>query len=252
MHEFLKWAGYSLEAALLWRLLTWHAWRHFPLFSCYFLILLLRQGLNAYLETRYGFSSPVYARGFWLSSNLTDVWKLLVAWEVFRKAFRPGTDARRFAGVLLAATLVGFSVFYLLGGAHDTNFFVAVGLNFSLVVAIWVFGVLALAQYYNISLGRNLWGIAMGLGLFSSTAVVNFSALGLNEEAFPVFSYVRPASFVISLLIWVCCLWSHRPPPAPPPPASSLDSHGSTGPLDAARETVGRALRLNPPRSSKD
>jgi hypothetical protein len=244
MHAFLQWAGYSLEAVLLWRLVSWKAWRHFPLFFAYFLLLLIRLGLLAYAAGRYGQSSLVYARWFWFTAMILDPLKMLVAWEVFRKVFQPASAARRFAGALLVATLAGLSLFYVLGGAHDTNFFVAVGLNFSLVVAVWMFAVLALAQYYHLPLGRNLWGIALGLGLFSAMAVVNLSALGLNEQVFPAFAYVRPASFVLSVLIWTFCLWSYQPPPDNPSPARPPDSASSNEPLQAASGALGRAVSL--------
>jgi hypothetical protein len=247
MRAFLQWAGYSLEAVLLWRLVSWKVWRHFPVFFAYFLFLVARQGVVLQIESSYGSSSTTYSRWFWYTSILSDILKLLVAWEVFRKVFQPGSAARRFAGALLVATLAGLSLFYLLGGAHDTNFFVAVGLNFSFVVAVWMFAVLALAQYYHIPLGRNLWGIAVGLGLFSAMAVVNLSALGLDERVFPAFAYARPASFVLSVLIWVFCLWSYQPPAENPSPVRPPDSDGSNEPLQAASGALGRAVGLRKP-----
>jgi hypothetical protein len=243
MHEFLTWTGYSLEAVLLLRLLSWKAWRHFPVFFSYFLFLLARQGLIAYVQARYGTNSIPHSLWFWSTSNFSDVLKLLVAWEVFRKVFQPGSPAQRFTGGLLVGTLAGLSAFYSLGGAHDTLFFVAVGLNFAFVVTVWILGVLALAQYYGVWLGRNLWGIAMGLGLFSAIAVVNLSTLGLNDKAFPVVAFVRPASFVLSVLIWTWCLWSYRPAPRLSPAASPWDSSRLRGePLEAAAQAVGRVL----------
>lgn len=244
MHFFLEVAGYSLEIALFQRLISWRAWRRFPVFCSYFAFLIARQGLITFVEARYGTNSIPHSLWFWSTSNFSEVLKLLVAWEVFRKSFEPGTAAQKFAAALLVATLAGLSVFYALGGAHDTLFFVAVGLNFSFVVAVWIFGVLALAQYYRIPLSRNVWGIALGLGLFSATAVINFSTLGMDLRAFPIFVYVRPASFVLSLLIWTWFLWFHQPAERLPPPASPLRSAGSVEPLEATREALGQAVGL--------
>ncbi len=247
MHQILAAAGYLLEAVLLWRLLTWRAWRHFPVFFGYFLVLLVRQAALVYVESRYGGASAAYSVLYWYTGSPVDVLKLLVAWEVFQRVFRPGSAAQRFGAALLAVVLLGLSGFYALSGAHETPFFVAVGLNFSFVVAVWIACVLALAQYYRIALGWNVWGIALGLGLYSATAAVNLSALGLDPRAFPIASNVRPASFVLSVLIWTWCLWSFRPAPAPPPPASPADSGGSGGPLETAAGAVGRALGLRKP-----
>ena len=178
-------------------------------------------------------------------AGLADLFKLFVAWEVYRQAFPRGSAAQSFAGALLVATLAGLAAFYFLGGAHDTNFFVAIGLNASFAVTIWILGVLALVQYYHIALSTNLWGIALGLGLFSASSIVNYSTLGLNQQALPVFGFIRGTSFLTGLLIWTSCLWSFRPAPAltaPPPP----DAPPFPPPLEAGAAAVRRALRLKP------
>lgn len=254
MPDLIGLIGYLLEAALLWRLIQWRAWRYFPVFFSYWLFLLLRQGVIGYLGSQVETSSVSYSRWFWYSSNLSDVLRLVVAWEVYRKAFQPGSAAQRFAGALLAFALLGLAAFYSFAGAQDTNFFVAIGLNANFAVSIWILGVLALLQYYRIPISRNLWGIALGLGLFSATAIVNYSTLGLNEQAFPVFGFIRAGSFVGSLLIWTACLWTHRPAPVLTPSVNPVHSDPSQGPLQATTDTVGRALGLKPapPDSRKD
>lgn len=254
MWELIGFTGYALEAILLWRLIQWKAWQRYPLFFSYFLFLLARQGLNTYLGSQLGTQSVSYSRWFWYSNNLSDVLKILSAWEVYRRAFQPGSAAQRFAGALLAFTLLGLAAFYSLAGAHDTNFFVAIGLNANFAVSIWILGVLALLQYYRIPISRNLWGIAFGLGLFSATAIVNYSTLGLNEQAFPVFGFIRAGSFVGSLLIWTTSLWSYWPAQVLPPSTNPVHSVRSQSPLQAATDNVGRALGLKPgpPDSRKD
>jgi hypothetical protein len=242
--QLLGATGYFLQAVLMWRLIKWRAWRHFPVFFYYYLFLLARQALNTYFEGRFGSYSMFFARWYWYSSIVSDILKLLVAWEIYRKVFQPGSAAQRFAGSLLAGTLVLLSAFYSLGRAHETNFFVAVGLNASFAVAVWIIGVLVLVQYYRIPMSRNVWGIALGLGLFSATAIVNYSTLGLNEKAFPVYGYVRAISFVTSLFVWTWSLWSYRPLPRITPPAPPAASTGSREPLEATAEAVGQALGL--------
>jgi hypothetical protein len=244
MQSILPWTGYLIEAVLLWRLLTWRAWRHFPVFFGYFVILLVRQAALAYVGARFGTTSPVYSEAFWYTDLFVVVLKFLVAWEVFRKAFRPGSAAQRFGATLLVVILVGLAVFYAVGGAYETHFFLAASLNFSFVVAVWIACVFALAQYYRFPMGRNVWGISLGLGLYAATAVVNLSALGLDPSAFPVASYVRPISFVLGVAIWTYCLWTYQPAPGPPPPASPSDSANSGEPWQATTGAVGRAMGL--------
>jgi hypothetical protein len=247
MDLFIAWTVYSMEAVLLWRLLSWKAWRSYPLFLFYFLFLLARQAAIASVRIAYGVDSMAYSQWFWYSSTLSDVLKFVVAWEVYRNAFQAGSAAQRFAGALLVAVLTGLAVFYFVGGAHDTNFWVAVGLNLTFTVTVWMFGVLALGQYYRIPLGRNVWGIALGIGIYLSTAVVNLSMLGLDDRAFPLGTQVRRLSFSASVAIWIWALWSYRPPSTTLPPASPPGSRSSIGLVETTADAMARALGMRKP-----
>lgn len=230
-----------LEAVLLWRLFSWKAWRHYPVFFSYFLYLVGRQIL---LQLIIGDRSQSYGLWYWVTGLLASGFELIVAWEISRKLLPPGSPAYRAAGVLLAAILAGLAVFYHFLGVRGISLAVDSQINLSFAVAVWLFGTLGAARYYDLPQNRNAWGIALGTGIYASASVVNLSVYGLNQAAFPVIQHVGPWSFVAVLVIWMWTLWSHTPASRHPTFDRPASSAGGAPFLDDVAAKIRKALGM--------
>jgi len=104
-----------------------------------------------------------------------------------------------------------------MGGAiPGTSVFPDVIRKISLAVAAWVLVVLGLARYYGVGIGRNLWGMAVGLLIYTGSELVYLSAFDLAPGLWPVWRFVHPLAFVFMLIVWTFALWRHAPnPPSP-------------------------------------
>jgi hypothetical protein len=74
-----------------------------------------------------------------------------------------------------------------------------------------ILAILLLARYYNLHLGRNLWGIAVGCGLFSSFSIVNFALIDLVPSFLPYWQLLTPFGFVSMLGMWTWAIWNYSP-----------------------------------------
>ncbi|HEY0704759.1 MAG TPA: hypothetical protein VGD60_18465, partial [Candidatus Acidoferrales bacterium] len=72
-------------------------------------------------------------------------------------------------------------------------------------------------SYYRINIGRNLTGIALGMGIYvavSLTVLALFKFIGPHFEA--AWKLLQSGSYFVALAVWTGALWSYAPIPAPP------------------------------------
>jgi hypothetical protein len=77
--------------------------------------------------------------------------------------------------------------------------------------AFLILAILLFARYYNLHLGRNLWGVAIGFGLFSSFSIVNFALIDLVPSFFRYSQLLTPFGFVSMLGVWTWAMWTYSP-----------------------------------------
>ncbi len=245
MQEAIFWAGTVVEIVLLWRLVRWRAWRHYPWFFFFVTYLFLRLLFIQYARNAGYDANPVYAFWYWTSSVPAAILWFPVAWEVLRNTFRHYPALLRIAGPALLAVLGSLAGLYFLSEAPGFLRLPDIQRKMALAIAVWIVGVFLLSRYYQVALSRNVWGIALGLGVITATSVINFAALGLNENYFLALRYVQPAGFTLVLILWAWALWTHTPNPRPPegpPPEEYLTQTSSF--WSKIRETIRRALGL--------
>jgi hypothetical protein len=92
----------------------------------------------------------------------------------------------------------------------------------ALSVTVWLLVVLALARYYGISVGRNIWGMAVGLLVVVSAHIANFAAVEISRSFSPIWSLLVPLGFTATLVIWTVTLWSYVPNPRPVAPGEPI------------------------------
>ena len=203
--------GLLLEVLILWRSLRARLWRHYPFFYVYLGYVFIRTvAIFVLIQLRFS----AYAIAYWLSDAVAVLLWFFITWEVFRHTFLSAPAVRRVVGQLLTFLLLGLAVVFFASkspGLVIADFERKAGF----AQAALLMATLILARYYAVPLGRNIWGMALGLGMYVSVAIVNFAALELVKSFFPYWRLISPLSFIGTLGVWIWALWSYAPNPGP-------------------------------------
>jgi hypothetical protein len=223
--------GVLLELVLLWRVCRERLWRHYPFFSTFLAYLLSSMLAQLALLRWYGLQSRAYASFYWTSDLVGIALWAFVAWEIFRHSFPRGSSLRTVVGgvsLLLASAMTGvlFLAHGNLGLPRSVGSFTVHFTSYaSLVLAPLVLWLIVAAHYYRIPLGRNIWGMAIGFGIFLSLSAVNAAAYLLGHSSRLLSLLTTPGAFVLQLMIWTWVLWRYAPNPALMP-APAPREHG--------------------------
>ncbi len=226
--------GLSLELVILYRGLATRLWRDLPFFFAYVVFVLLR---TLVLYTLSQSHHPAYATIYWRTNALSLFLSFSVPAEIFRHCYKLSPAVRRIAGLILVAVLIGLGTFLLLASNNPGSFYTDFERKISFIQATILVGMLVVAHYYGIRLGRNVWGLALGFGVYVSISMMNFAALDSFENYFPYWQLARPISFDMMLAVWVWALWWKAPNPSP-----TVESLASTD--EYARQWWSSWLRL--------
>ncbi|HVB54804.1 MAG TPA: hypothetical protein VNE63_00010 [Candidatus Acidoferrales bacterium] len=220
-------AGMTLDVCLLWRLLRKALWREYPgLFSYVLYDLIATCVLFGILR-----SSPhLYRSLYWKSEIVSMSLGFLVVWEIFRHTFPKGSIlravvAKGFATVALIPIIFTFSVFWALASYAKFHYLYPVfERSFGFVLSALVLATLLATKYYHVSLGRNVWGIALGFGAYVSISTAIFGLVDVTNLFVPYMQVLRPLSFIAMLATWTWAVWIYVPnPPIAVGRAAALD-----------------------------
>lgn len=203
-----------MHLVLVARCIATGAATSFPFFFTYLAVTLVRTA--AVVAASRLLPQGEFSSFYWNTSGVVSALRFFVCWEVFRFAFPRLTPLRRIAGgALLPALLVLFGYFVLsrLPGTEK---------QVSLSVAAFLAVTFALAAHYGVPLPRAIWGMGVGMGLYASISLLNFTALAVRPEVFAVVGLIRQLGFILLMLLWLWALWGHRPQPASPGPAGDV------------------------------
>jgi hypothetical protein len=205
--------GLLLEVCILWRALRAHLWRHYPFFYAYLGFVFFYNTVTLFVLAQLRFSA--YAVAYWLGDACAVLLWFFITWEVFRHTFLPAPAVRRVVGRVLWILLIGLTAALFFASKSPGLFFADLERKAGFVQAVLLMATILLARYYAMPMGRNIWGMALGLGMFVSVSIVNFAALELVKSFFPYWRLIRPLSFIGMMGIWVWALWSYAPNPKP-------------------------------------
>ena len=201
--------GLALHALFLWRCQKESHWSRYPFFFSYVAFTFLRTVVLLILRE---VDHPLYPWLYWSTNFGAVVLRFAVAWEVFRHLFLPRTVIREIAGRILVVLLVSLTtVFYFLSSPAGT--FLDFERKVGLAVVTCLVVTLLLAPFYRVSVGKNIWGMAVGMGLFVSISIANFATFDLISSFLPFWTLLTPVSFLTMMLIWTWTLWSYAPEP---------------------------------------
>ncbi len=234
--------GVGLQSLLLWRCMKTGLWRRYPLFFGYFLYTVVEttaQFVVFHVWYRW------YAWVYWLSDLMAVFLKFAVGWEVFRHTFPCGSALREIAGRVLVLFLVLLAAAFYFGSGRPGSLMIPdMERKAGLAVAAWFVIVLAMARYYRVPFGRNIWGITVGIGTYLSISVVLWAAYSPSGPFLRFWHFAWPVSFGIMLAIWTWAMWSYAPnPPLPALAAGDQDRRRVVVRWNQAWDGVGAAIR---------
>ncbi|MGB7437248.1 MAG: hypothetical protein WBR26_12000 [Candidatus Acidiferrum sp.] len=209
--------GLILLALLLFRAFEARFVRNYPLFYAYVAFVFVK---SSYLLLVYLAKPDQYGRFYWYIQLASDAFGCAVVWEVYRGALSrfPGA-ARMTRNVLLFIVVIALSkaIVETRNGMTWWTHATMVELERDLrgFQAGVLIGLVAIVALYRIPLGRNLWGMMSGYGLFISTNTVTLALRALFGDAFQdTWRYLQPTSYIAVLCLWCVALWSYTPAPA--------------------------------------
>jgi hypothetical protein len=227
-HSFLwhyLWiALYALQAVIVIVMIRRRLAREFPMFLSYTIFAIVNEAILFILDHSTAVSPEQYWVAYWIGSALSIALRFAVVSEIFSHVFSPypalGQLSRilfRWSAVVLA--LVGVVVAaYVPGDAAHPIFsgIYVVDRGTSLIQA----GLLALlflfASYFGLSWRSYAYGIAVGLGIFST---VDLAIAAMDAHGGPLgggyyFDFVTMATYHCCVVIWLVYLLapetSHR------------------------------------------
>lgn len=202
--------GVGCQGLLFWRGWRWGGWRVYPLFYIY--LSYTSFWTIAFLFFPHG--HPLYPRVYWDSEIVAAVVRFLVAWEIFRSAFRQGKAIRRIAGtVILAALFLLAFAFWLSGPSPGVSPIADFMRKMAFAASVWTVLVLGMVWFYGIRIAGNTWGMAIGFLIFVSSEITNLAAFDLVPWFAPIWRFVHPFAYIFMLAVWVWSLWDYVPNP---------------------------------------
>ena len=212
--------GVLLQSLLFSRAFLCHLWRPYPFFYSYLTYTALWTiAFSLPVVTRY----PLYPRAYWLTYLVAAFLRFGIAAEIHRHVFPRQSPLRGRANVvvLLALTLLAFA-FWIAGPGPGPSIFPDVMRKITVSVAVWILVTLGLARYYGSRIGRNVWGMAVGILAYTGSELVYLAAMDLVPSWWAVWRYVHPLAFVFTLMVWTSALWRYHPNPRVPSLDESL------------------------------
>lgn len=208
----------ALEVCLIARLFFGSLWRRYPYFAAYVLFFVTQ---SIVLFTLLRWAPGSYALWYWWTGRVNLALRFFIVAEVFRQTFPAGSSLRRMVSggfrfvTLLTATLAGGMLWgiHAFGRAHLWD--LALERSFGFAQAVLILLILIVARYYHVQLGRNVWGIAVAFGMYSSLIIANSAFLDLLHSFLPYWTVIGPMSLVVMLALWAWAIWIYAPNPVP-------------------------------------
>jgi hypothetical protein len=208
--------GASLEVCLVARLLCNGLWRRYAYFFSYVLYTTVCAFFQFGIWTLF---PELYRDLYWGSESIGMVLSFFVVWEVFRQTFPRGSILNKilFKGFAITAfglAIVCVSLYWSVKTYHQYHaIYPALERSFGFVQAVLMLGVLLMARYYALPLGRNLWGVAIAFGAWVSITTANNALIDWTESFRPYWSVVSRLSFIAVNAVWLWALWNYAPNP---------------------------------------
>lgn len=229
--QIISVVGPLVEVCLLWRLTREEMRARYPFLFTYVLYCFL--GMDVTLFAIRHVAENIYVRTYWDLELVSLFLRFLVIWEIYRQTFGNTAGPRRtwplgWGGVGLCLGLVAVCGFtWLLAYRSFHSILLSLECTVGIAQAVLVLGALFGAKLSGIAMGRNMWGLAVGLGAYVSIGVLNYALSDVNGFMMRLLRVVAPSSFVGMVLVWTWALWNYVPNPQTDPARQKLPSEAA-------------------------
>jgi hypothetical protein len=246
-------AGILLEALILGRMLYQRAFKQFRVFYLYILCVFLISGILYGLYWIPGDFHVVYAKWYWQTQMLTAVagYGVILDFALKSLADYPGADRFvRAVGLCILFCTFGLVGFHLIATGSWSVHALTSDLEkyLRIVEAVFLAATLLILSYFRIAIGRNLTGIALGMGLYVSVSLTMLALVKyVGPSFYPLWEFLQSSSYLVALIIWTVALWSYDPMPPPSRPPSSGNyaelASRTRAELESLRDYFGSGVR---------
>lgn len=197
----------GIEVLLACVLIAKKTWRRFPAFSWY----VIAGAFMAVIEYAVSRSGVAYFYTYCICEVISIVLGLFVVREIFMHLFAPHRALQRLARLafqvaVLVLVILGGAVIYVQSPSMQglTNA-ILIGEEATRVVeAGSVMFLFAASGAFGLHWKQSVFGIALGLGIFSAVELVALAMqLYIGSAAFPAVSIARILAFDLSLFLWM-------------------------------------------------
>lgn len=209
INGFFAWL---MQGLLFWRGLRCGLYRRYSLFYIYLLYSTLWSVMSGMPMV---IRQPAYRTVVWTSQLLAALLRFGVVAEIYRHVFPRDSSLRKTTDTILVTVLMLMAVvLWVVGPSAGSSRMLLDSLRkIVLSQVVWTVLVLGLARYYAIRIGGNIWGMSIGLLLFSGSELVYLSCVDLFPSLRSSWFNVHPIAYVCTLLVWTYALWNHSPNP---------------------------------------
>jgi len=220
----LSLTGVFLELLILCRASSSGTLRRYPLFYSYLALVFLADVYRDVVFFLYGdvaLHLPVYRNLYFATEFLSLLVGYGVILEVTRKSFEPYAGAERFSRYLVVAIFLAIFGYVGIKTVASAGWAPATSLrelerDLRAVQALVIAGVVAIALYYGIEIGRNIGGIMLGYGLYTASTVCTLALRSYGGPlALGITFSIQRYSYLFCLIIWAVALWFYQPNPVP-------------------------------------
>jgi hypothetical protein len=190
----------------------------FARFPGFFSYLTLSTSLGFLRLYTYTFSRSAHLELYWWTQFLILASEFIVIWEIFSLSLRHYPGVRKFARMSVTAAFSLVAVQFIASSLTGQFAKGVMGLerNMRAVEVALLIPLVLLAMYYGLRLGRNLTGLILGYGLYTTSNMVALylhTALGPGSQIW--LNPFRGMCEIFTVLIWLTALRTFYPAPAP-------------------------------------
>jgi hypothetical protein len=214
-------AGLVLELVILARMVHNRTFRKYPVFYSYIAcVFLVSAGLYV-LRVGWPQKTVMYGNWYWRTQLITMLIGYGVILDLSRRALAAYPGAERFVRTIgLGVFVVVFAAVGLhriLDHSWALNLLTAeMERDLRVVEALFLAIILVALSYYRINLGRNLAGLALGMGVYVGVSLITLTLLQFVGTRFMyAWQVLQSGSYLFSLGVWTVAFWSYGPNPSP-------------------------------------
>jgi hypothetical protein len=219
--HYLWLAPHAFQVVIFAVMIRRRLYREFPVFFAYLLYEAVEGFLLFALDILPSVTPAQYWRASWIGSFGSIALRFALIWEIFSHVFRPypalwefGKLVFRWAAFVLLLVAVAVAVYspspqglWILSGVFVIDRTISI-IQSGLLMFLFLF-----SSYFGLSWRSYIFGIAAGLGIYSSVQLVA-SSIWIQTGLFnpsDIFTFVSMATFHCSVLIWFFYLVSKEP-----------------------------------------